>query len=194
MSESLVDHYIEKSKAFRLHFGLSEEDVDFLLKDKGLTYSRLEARKRTLTLELAEAYPLIYGIDYCDFKRHETIFPEFFELPQTTQDCINNRPEHAVGLKGSKNMASYVIRAIKDYPVGRNFMNVEILKILPPPLNKQTSITWTTGLLKGLVKSTKKYQSYKDETGETKRGKIYTIVKEVSPELLKKALKNIEKE
>ncbi|UGU15378.1 hypothetical protein LS482_17050 [Sinomicrobium kalidii] len=91
-------------------------------------------------------------------------------------------------------MASYVIRAIKDYPVGRNFLNIEILKTLPPPLNKQTSIAWTTGLLKGLVKSTKKYQNYIDEDGKTKRGMIYTIVKEVSPELLKKALKNIEKE
>src|SRR3546814_691160 len=116
MGDLLTDRYIEKSKAFRLHFGLSEEDVDFLLKSKELIYSRLEIRKRTLTLELAEAYPLIYGIAYCEFKKDDTTFPEFSELPQATQNYINDRPKgsgNTVGLKGSKNMASYVIRAIK---------------------------------------------------------------------------------
>jgi len=197
MSDPLGDRYIEKAKAFRLHFGLSEDDVDFLLKSKGLAYSRLEVGKRTLTLELAEAYPLIYGIEYCDFKKDNTSFPEFSELPQATKDYINNRPEgsgNTVGLKGTKNMASYVIRAIKDFPVGREFLNVEVLKELPAPLDKETSITWNNGLLKGLVKAARKYESYVDEKGETKRGMVYTLVKPITPELLERALKNIEKE
>lgn len=191
------EKFIAKSEEFRLHFKLSEDDIDALLVEKKLKYKGLESGKRTLTLELAEAYPLIYGIEYCDFKKDETVFPEFSELPQATQNHINNRPEgmgNKVGLKGSKNMASYVIRAIKDYAVGREFLNVDVLKALPSPLNQAVTITWSNGLLKGLVKSTKKYKSYKDEDGETKRGMIYTMAKPVTTGLLEKAMNNIKKE
>ena len=191
------EKFIAKSEEFRLHFKLSEDDIDTLLAEKKLKYKGLGSGKRTLTLELAEAYPLIYGIDYCNFKKDETVFPEFSELPQATQNYINNKPEgmgNKVGLKGSKNMASYVIRAIKDYAVGREFLNIDVLKELPSPLNQAVTITWNNGLLKGLVKSTKKYKNYKDRDGETKRGMIYTIVKPVTSELLEKAINNIEKE
>ncbi|SEL41441.1 hypothetical protein SAMN05421740_105107 [Parapedobacter koreensis] len=191
------DKFIAKSKDFRLHFKLTEDDVDTLLAGKKLKYKGLELGTRTVTLELAEAYPLIYGIEYCDFKKDETTFPEFSELPQSTQDYINDRPEGAgdtVGLKGSKNMASYVVRAIKDYPVGYEFLNVEVLKELPSPLNQASSISWKNGLLKGLVKSMNKYKTYEDENGEPKRGIIYKVLNPVTAELLEKAMKNIEKE
>lgn len=191
------ERFIAKSKKFRLHFKLTEDDVDALLANKNLKYKGLEIGTKTLTLELAEAYPLIYGIEYCDFKKEETTFPDFKDFPQATQDYINNRPEGAgtnVGLKGTKNMASYVIRAIKDYPLGYQFMNVEVLTKLPYPLNDEATITWNYGLLKGLVKSTNKYKSYKGKDGKTKRAMIYTTVKTVTPELLEKAINNIEKE
>jgi len=191
------DKFVAKSKDFRLHFKLTEDDVDTLLAGRKLKYKGLESGTRTVTLELAEAYPLIYGMEYCDFKKDDTTFPAFSELPQSTQDYIKNRPEgtgDTVGLKGSKNMASHVIHAIKDYPVGHEFLNFEILKKLPPPLNKETTITWTTGLLKGLAKNTRKYREYVDQEGATKRGMVYTIVKSVTPELLEKAMNNIEKE
>lgn len=193
----IEEKFIAKSRKFRVHFKLTEDDIDSLLASKSLKYKGLELGTKTLTLELAEAYPLIYGIDYCDFKKIETTFPKLSELPPTTQNYINNRPEGAgntVGLKGSKNMASHVIIAIKDYPVGHDFLNFEVLKTLPPPLNEQTTITWTTGLLMNLVKSTKKSETYIDATGKTRRGMIYTIVKKVSPKLLKKAQEKIEKE
>lgn len=194
---TIEERFVAKSEKFRLHFKLTEDDVNTLLASKGLKYKGLELGTRTLTLELAEAYPLIYGIEYCDFKKDETVFPEFSELPQTTQDYINNRPDgvgNKVGLKGSKNMASYVIRAIKDYPVGREFLNIEVIKELPSPLNQAATITWNNGLLKGLVKGLKKYKSYEDEEGDTKRGKVYIMVNAVTAETLEKALKNIEKE
>lgn len=189
--------FIAKSEEFRLHFKLSEDDIDGLLVEKKLKYKGLESGKRTLTLELAEAYPLIYGIEYCDFKKEDTSFPEFSELPQPTQDFISNRPEGAgnkVGLKGSRNMASYVIRAIRNYSVGQEFINADVLRELPSPLNRAATITWNNGLLKGLVKSTRKYKSYVDEEGDTKRGMVYKMVNTVSAEMMDKALRNIEKE
>ncbi|SEN63013.1 hypothetical protein SAMN05216436_11931 [bacterium A37T11] len=189
-------HFISKAKTFRLHFKLSESDIDYLLVEKEIKYRGLELGSRTLTLELAEAYPLIYGIEYCDFKKEETGIPDFDDLPQVTKDYILNHPKDSgnkAGTKGTKNMSSYVIRAIKNYSVGHEFLNVDILNLLPPPLNQATSITWKNGLLKGLVKSTNRFKEYKDDREETKRGMIYTLVKPVTPELLEKALKNIEK-
>src|SRR5690606_36821726 len=95
---------------------------------------------------------------------------------------------------GTKDMESYVVRAIKDYPLGYQFMNVEVLTKLPYPLNDEATITWNYGLLKGLVKSTNKYKSYKGKDGKTKRAMIYTTVKTVTPELLEITINNIEKE
>lgn len=194
---NIEEQFIAKGKKFRLYFKLTEDDVDSLLAAKSLKYKGLELGTKTLTLALAEAYPLIYGIEYCDFKKGATTFPDFSELPQATQDYINNRPAGAgnkVGLKGSKHMASYVIREIKDYPIGSKILNHEIIKKLPSPLNEAASITWTTGLLKGLVKSTRQYETYENANGETFRGMIYTLVKPVTPELLEKASKNIKEE
>lgn len=193
---NIEEEFIARCQKFRLHFKLSENDIDTLLSDKNLKYTGLELGTKTLTLKLAEAYPMIYGIDYCHFKLSHVPLPDFDDLPQTTQNYINSRPKGAggtVGLKGSKNMASYVILAIKDYQIGRKFLNIEILKTLPPPLNEQKTIAWTTGLLSGHVKNTKKHQNYIDEEGAVKRMAIYTIVKQVSQETLDQALKNIEK-
>lgn len=193
-NDSLEDKFIEKAKEFRLHFALSEDDIDELLIERNLTYSKLEYRKRTLTLELAEAYPLIYGIEYCDFKKDETIPPEFDELPQATQNFIKNKTTtgNKVGLKGTKNKASYVIILIKEFPLGHKFTNSQIIPTLPPPANEDQSIDWGKGLLKGLVKNTGKSSFYIDASGDKRREATYEIVKTVDKELLEKAMKNVD--
>lgn len=193
-NDSLEDKFIEKAKEFRLHFGLSEDDIDELLIERNLTYSKLEYRKRTLTLELAEAYPLIYGIEYCDFKKDETIPPEFDELPQATQNFIKNKTttRNKVGLKGTKNKASYVIILVKDFPLGHKFTNSEIIPYLPPPANEDQSIDWGKGLLKGLVENTRQSSYYLDENGEKRREATYQIIKPVNEALLEKAMENVD--
>ena len=189
--------FIYKSKEFRIHFNLTEADIDVLLAEKGISYTGLELGTKTLTLDIAEAYPLIYGLDYCEFKKDETSYPIFEKLPKATQDHINNRKESVgknVGLKGTKNRASYIIFVIKDFPVGYQFLNIDIVKDLPHPLSNDGSITWNNGLLKGLVKSTGKYKSYIGQDGKTTRSIIYELVKSVSPHLFEKAKKNIDEE
>lgn len=196
MSNSLEGIYIEKAKAFRLHFKLSEEEIDELLRDKDLGYSRLESGKRTLTLELAEAYPLIYGIEYCDFKKRNITFPSFEQLPKATQELINKKSAsgNKVGLKGTKNKASYVVILIKDFPIGHKVTNSSIIPLLPAPANKDQSIDWGKGLLKGLVKNTGKSNYYVDASGEKRREATYEIIKAVDSETLTKAMQNVDED
>jgi|SRR5690606_34658825 len=190
------ERFIKNAKLFRLHFGLSEDEIDLLLVDKKLKYKGLELGTRTLTLELAEAYPLIYGIEYCDFKKEETTIPTFEELPKATQNLIRNKTSsgNKVGRKGTKNKASYVIILIKDFSLGHKFTNSQIIPSLPPPANKDQSIDWGKGLLKGLVKNTGKSSYYTDASGEERREATYEIVKTVDKALLDKATKNVDKE
>jgi len=192
MDDSLEHRFTKKAKTFRLHFQLSEEDVDELLKEAGVSYSKLESGKRTLTLALAEAYPLLYGIKYCDFKKVETEIPIFENLPQSTQFFIKNKPNlgNKVGLKGTKNKASYIIIAIKDFEIGHTFINSEILQLLPDPLNFDKTIEWNKGLLKGYVKNTKRSKTYKDKNGQKKRGTIYEVIKIIDKVLVERAMKN----
>lgn len=189
--------FIKKSKDFRIHFKLTEADVDALLVNKGVSYTGLELGSKTLTLDLAEAYPLIYGLEYCEFKKEDTSYPNFDALPQTTQDYINSRPDGSgknAGLKGTKNRANYIICVMKDFPVGHTFLNREIVEKLPDFLSGDTSITWNNGLLKGLVKATTKFHTHVDVQGKKIRLMIYEIVKAVDKELLDKATKNVDEE
>lgn len=189
--------FIAKSKDFRIHFQLTEADVDALLINEGVSYTGLELGTKTLTLDLAEAYPSIYGLDYCDFKKDNATYPSFESLPQKTKDHINNRAEGTgknIGLKGTKNKASYVIFVIKQFKIGQTFSNFDIVRELPSPLSDDASILWNNGILKGLVKATKQYQTSVNEQGKPVRSMVYEVVKVVDKELLEKAKKNVDKD
>lgn len=191
------EQFIKKSKLFRLHFGLSEDEVDSLLSDKNLKYKGLELGTRTLTLELAEAYPLIvYGIEYCEFKKLETEVPEFDDLPTATQTLLNNKTRggNKVGTKGTKNKASYIIYIIKDFPLGHKLTNSKIIPLLPSPINKDNSIDWGKGLLKGHVKNIKQSSYYIAENGEERREATYEVIKVVDSSVVEEAMKNIDEE
>lgn len=197
MTRDYRSEFIKKAKSFRKKHNLREKDIDLLFAKKGLKYTGLESNpKKVLSIEMAELYPLLFGMDYCTFKNNTTTPPDFSKLPEETKAYIELRTldEKRVGAKGSKNIASHVILVIKDYPVGFQFLNFQILKELPGSISNETTIDWSNGLLKGLVINTKKYKKYKDEQGDEKRGMIYTIAKPVTAELLEKATNNIEKE
>ncbi|MDR6733482.1 hypothetical protein [Sphingobacterium sp. 2149] len=197
MENSSEGKFREKAKIFRLHFNLSEEDIDQLLKGKDLVYSKVESGKRTITLELAESYPfVIFGIDYCVFKRDETTFPEYEKLPLATRELIESKSNagNKVGSKGTKNKASYVVIVIKDFKEGHKFIKSEIISVLPSPLNLEKSIDWNKGLLKGLVKNTNTSKNWVDENGKKHREAIYEMIKEVDVKLLEKAKKSFDQE
>jgi hypothetical protein len=195
MENSNEGKFRKKAKEFRLHFNLSEEDIDQLLKEKGLVYSKVESVKRTITLELAESYPLVvYGIEYCVFKKDETTFPEYEKLPESTKILLESKENsgNKVGSKGTKNKASYVVIVIKDFKIGHQFTKSEIISFLPSPLNLETAIDWNKGLLKGLVKNTNTSKHWVDENGKKHREAIYEMIREVDSGLLEKAKKTID--
>lgn len=195
MENSNEGKFRKKAKEFRLHYNLSEDDIDQLLKEKDLVYSKVESGKRTITLELAESYPLVvYGIEYCVFKKAETTFPEYEKLPEGTKTLLENKSNagNTVGTKGTKNKASYVIIVIKDFKIDHQFTKSEIISVLPSPLNLEAAIDWNKGLLKGLVKNTNTSKHWVDENGKKRREAIYEIIREVDSGLLEKAKKSIE--
>ena len=195
MENSNEDKFRKKAKEFRLHFNLSEDDIDQLLKEKGLVYSKVESEKRTITLELAESYPLVvYDIEYCVFKKDETTFPEYEKLPEATKRLLESKSNtgNKVGSKGTKNKASYVVIVIKDFKTGHQFTMSEIISVLPSPLNHEKAIDWNKGLLKGLVKNTNTSKHWIDENGKKRREAIYEVIMRVDAELLQKAKKSID--
>jgi hypothetical protein len=195
MENSNEGKFRKKAKEFRLHYNLSEDDIDQLLKEKDLVYSKVESGKRTITLQLAESYPLVvYGIEYCVFKKDETTFPEYEKLPEATKTLLESKANagNKVGSKGTKNKASYVVIVIKDFKIGHQFTKSEIISVLPSPLILETAIDWNKGLLKGLVKNSNTSKHWVDEKGKKRREATYEIIREVDSGLLEKAKKSIE--
>ncbi|MGB3105587.1 hypothetical protein [Sphingobacterium siyangense] len=191
----MKEKFDDKCKRFRMHFNLSEDDIDLLLKGKGIKYKGIESGTRIVTLEIAETLPLVvYGIEYCVFKRDETTFPEYEKLPEATKTLLESKANagNTVGTKGTKNKASYVVLVIKEFKKGHQFINSDIICVLPPPLNLEKAIDWNKGLLKGLVKNTNTSKHWIDENGKKRREAIYIMVEEVNEELLEKARKSIE--
>lgn len=193
----MKEKFDEKCKRFRMYFNLSEDDIDLLIKGKGIKYKGVESGNRIITLEIAETLPLVvYGMDYCVFKKDETTFPEYEKLPLATRELLESKSNagNKVGSKGTKNKASYVIIVIKDFKEGHKFINSEIISVLPSPLNLEKSIDWNKGLLAGIVKNTNTSEHWVDENGKKRRETIYEIIREVDSELLEKAKKSFDPE
>ncbi|WP_418360508.1 hypothetical protein [Sphingobacterium detergens] len=191
------EKFDDKCKRFRMHFNLSEDDIDLLLKGKGIKYKGLESGTRIITLDIAETLPLVvYGIEYCVFKKEETIFPKYEKLPEATKALLESKSNagNKVGSKGTKNKASYVVIVIKDFKVGHQFIKSEIISVLPSPLNLEKAIDWNKGLLAGLVKNTNASKYWVDKEGKKRREAIYEMIKSVKSGLLEKAKKSIEPE
>ncbi|WP_312789270.1 hypothetical protein [Sphingobacterium sp.] len=191
----MKEKFDDKCKRFRLHFNLSEDDIDLLLKGKNIKYKGIESGTRIITLEIAETLPLIvYGIEYCVFKKEETTFPEYEKLPEATKTLLESKANagNKVGSKGTKNKASYVVIVIKDFKIGHQFTLSEIISVLPSPLDLEKAIDWNKGLLKGLVKNTNTSKHSVDENGKKRREAIYEMILSVNSELLEKAKKCID--
>lgn len=193
----MKEKFDDKCKRFRLHFNLSEDDIDMLLKGKNIKYKGIESGTRIITLKIAESLPLIvYGIEYCVFKKEETTFPEYQKLPEATKNLLEHKVNagNKVGSKGTKNKASYVVIVIKDFKIGYQFTKSEIISILPSPLNLEKAIDWNKGLLKGLVKNTNTSKHWVDKNGKKHRETIYEIIQSVNSEVLEKAKRSISPE
>ncbi|MNT45776.1 hypothetical protein D3C72_1823750 [compost metagenome] len=88
---------------------------------------------------------------------------------------------------------AYVIIIIKNLPKGTRFVNSDIIPKLPPVLNLETSIDWTSGLLKGLVKNTNTFRKSANDKDPRNRGEaIYELKMEVPEHTIRKAIKKVD--
>jgi len=182
---------------FRLHFQLSEDEIDLLLLGKNVVYKGVESNDRELILQLIEAYPLIYGLDHDKFQKDETTYPLWGDLPEATKKLIEDRPYTAadnVGEEGLKNTASYVILAIKHLETGTIFSESELTRCLPSPLNQGITIYQVSGMLKGAFKKLRKSRKFKNENGEEVNDALYLIHKAMDERLIGKARRKLERD
>jgi len=189
------EKFITKSKMCRLQFQLSEDEIDLLLLGKNVVYKGVEAHDRELTLQLIEAYPLIYGLDQDKFQKDETTYPLWDDLPEATKKLIEDRPYTAsdnVGEAGLTNTASYVLLAIKHLETGTIFSESELTRCLPSPLNEGIIINQVSGLLKGAFKKLRKSRKFKNDNGEEVNDALYLIHKPMDERLIGKAKRKLE--
>lgn len=188
------EKFIAKSKKFRVYFQLTEEEIDLLLLSKNLKYKGIESKEHPLTLELAESYPLIFGLEYCEFKKDKTGYPLWDDLPKSTKNFIKDRPYTAadnLDQDAVNNIASYVIMALRYLAIGDTFTDSDIIRCLPHPLNLGVTIDWRGGMLKGVVKILRIPRISKDENGNDISEVRYRLNKHISEPLLNKAKKKL---
>lgn len=188
------EKFIEKSKKFRIYYQLTEDEIDLLLLSKNLIYKGIEAKEHQVTLELAESYPLIFGLEYCEFKKDKTIYPRWDDLPEATRNFIQDRPYTAadnLDQDALNNIASYVIMALRHLAIGDTFTDSDIIRCLPYPLNQGITIDWRAGMLKGVVKILRIPIRSKDENGNDISEVRYQLNKHIAERLLTKAKKKV---
>lgn len=189
------EKFIAKSKKFRLHFQLSEDEIDLLLLGKNLIYKGIESNRRKLNVELIEAYPLIFGLNFVQFSEDIITYPLWDDLPEATKKLLQDRPFTAtddVGENGLKNTASYIILAIKHLDVGTQFSESEITRCLPYPLNQGIIINQVSGMLKGAFKKLRRSRKFKNKKGEDVSDPLYLIHKPIYEHLIGKAKRKLE--
>ncbi|MEQ7800945.1 hypothetical protein ABDJ41_14165 [Pedobacter sp. ASV1-7] len=188
------NNFIEKAKKFRLHFQLTEQELNDLLQNKQLKYIGLERGVKTLTLDLAESIAGIYGLTYCEFKETNQGPPAIKDLPVATKNKVEKKEGNIkVGQKGTRNINENVIVVLSEYSTDDEFTNSQIIAKFPKDLIKHMtgkSIEWNKGILKDLVIDTKETRP---TSTNKKPEKIYKLAKKIMPEVREKAQEKIYK-
>lgn len=182
--------FLRNVEAARKHLGLSVNDLDNLLQQKNIKYSLL---KKRVSIEAAYHISKIFNRIIEDFI-NDNFHP--FELNTVnieTQEYIErNLVNQNTGVI-TKFINSYVIIVIKNFPKGTQFINSDIIPQLPPNLNLETSIDWTSGLLKGLVKNTNTFRKSENDKDPRHRGEaVYELIMEVPEHTIIKANKKVD--
>lgn len=175
----------------RKHLNLSEDDINHLLQEYAVRYSELN---KTISLKLAYYISKIFNKKIEDFIDDNFKPFDLSSLSITTQKYLKQKAilkdEDRVI---SKFINAYVIIVIKSFKKMTQFTNSDILPLLPPVLNLETSIDWTSGILKGLVKNTNTYRKSPKDNDPRNRGEvIYQLVIEVPQSIIDKAIKKVD--
>lgn len=172
------------------HLGLSAIDIDNLLIKHHLKYSSL---KKKVSLEAAYYISRIFNRAIEDFIDENFQPFELNTVSIETQQYIQQKSTNEKTKVISSFINAYVIIIIKNFPKGTQFVNSDIIPKLPPVLNLETSIDWTSGLLKGLVNNTSTFRKSENDKDPRNRGEaIYELNMEVPEHTIMKAIKKVD--
>ena len=182
--------FLKNVEIAREHLGLSANDIDNLLNQYRIKYSSL---KKKVSIEAAYYISKIFNRAIEDFI-NDNFHP--FELNTVnieTQQYIQHNLTNEKTKVISSFINAYVIIIIKNFPKGTQFINSDIIPKLPPVLNLETSIDWTSGLLKGLVKNTNTFRKSGNDKDQRNRGEaVYELIMDVPEHIVIKASKKVD--
>lgn len=182
--------FLKNVETAREHLGLSATDIDNLLKQYDIKYSSL---KKKVSLEAAYYISKIFNRVIEDFIGDNFDPFELNTVNIKTQQYIQHNSTNEKANVISSFINAYVIIIIKNLPKGTRFVNSDIIPKLPPVLNLETSIDWTSGLLKGLVKNTNTFRKSANDKDPRNRGEaIYVLKMEVPEHTIRKAIKKVD--
>jgi len=182
--------FLKNVETAREHLGLSATDIDNLLKQYDIKYSSL---KKKVSLEAAYYISKIFNRVIEDFIDDNFNPFELNTINSKTQQYIQHNSTNEKPNVISSFINAYVIIIIKNLPKGTRFVNSDIIPKLPPVLNLETSIDWTSGLLKGLVKNTNTFRKSANDKDPRNRGEaIYELKMEVPEHTIRKAIKKVD--
>ena len=198
MDKYFSNIFISNIKELRVSLKITEAVMDILLQKYNLVYSGTESQlNKTISLDLAKRISNLFGKDIEYFLDKDCVLVSKEAIPKELQEFLNNQLPNLTSPKDSLNkkfsLAAYVIIYLKYFNSKKSFANSDILPHLPSPLNKLTSIDWTSGLLKGLVTNTKKYKKNPNVTDKRYHGEVfYTLNGPIPTETIDKALKKVD--
>ncbi|MFE2864399.1 hypothetical protein [Sphingobacterium multivorum] len=182
--------FLKNVETAREHLGLSATDIDNLLIQYDIKYSSL---KKKVSLEAAYYISKIFNRVIEDFIDDNFNPFELNTVNIKTQQYIQHNSTNEKPNVISSFINAYVIIIIKNLPKGTRFVNSDIIPKLPPVLNLETSIDWTSGLLKGLVKNTNTFRKSANDKDPRNRGEaIYELKMEVPEHTIRKAIKKVD--
>jgi len=190
--------FISNIKELRVSLIITEAVMDILLQKYGLVYTGVESQlEKAISLDLAKRISNLFGKDIEYFLDKNCVLLTKEDTSKELQDFLNNVLPNLSSQQGSSqkklSLSAYVIIYLKYFNSEKSFANSDILPHLPPPLNKLTSIDWTSGLLKGLVTNTKKYKKNPNITDKRYHGEVYyTLNGPIPTETFDKALKKVD--
>lgn len=188
--------FITNILKLREHFKLNKGDIDILTGFSQNKYSRIENGDQEAVLSDLTSIANIYNLNAFQLLNPKLKIPMLSSLPDSAKTIIRGNSNATLRNQGKWNLNENIIIILNKYRVSDTFTNSEIIAKLPKDLSKHMtgkSIEWVKGILKELVIDTKKTQP--SLTGSnSKPEKIYELVTQITPELLKKAKDKIGKE
>lgn len=185
--------YSEILKQYMRKFRLVAVDIAFLIKSNKDVIEGLLESEKGVVLKTLETIAQIFGLRYFQFGNPDFPMPEYDSLPQKTKDRIIFRKEQGISIPTTYNnldLTNKIIKTLSNYSQGDEFLASELGEKINTTFEfnlvdfKQITGRLNNELSEFLVKTGKTLKT------EGKRGRpeeYYRLIKEITPEMLKKA-------